>query len=271
MRIAIFLFLILILSNQTSGQDSPLFVIVSCSEGALLDGKLVSPGEMVSANSVQLTIPGNGYAGVITREGYALELNRSIQVKRVVDQARGKNQLKMEKKHRTPGAEFETVGIPPHKYAEMDGDSILIAIKDKNKIGPPYIIEWIKINGLIVETETIYRNWEVKSIKNLMKLDTILFRVKGSDRFSIELGLLKPPNDNGSEKLKFDLSQIRRGLPDEIVLRLAIYQLNQFYYDHLFCLYQLERSNYQPQNKIFSNYISQQKKKYQFELFDFHK
>jgi hypothetical protein len=276
MRILIFIFLLTFLPSQAKGQDSPLFIIVSCSEGVMLDGKAVSPGQMVYANSEKILIPKNGYAGVITIDGYTYELKKTIRVERVSDNVQRKIQPKINWSMGTvcpnPVEEGEIIGVPENQYANILGDSILLMLKDDTKISTPYIIELKNMLDKFLMIDTLSNNWKVYNVRKLLSAEgALLISMKEKKDKGTQQYLLKSSTENSKIKLTFDLSRIPRDSPNENVFRLAIYQLNHFYYDHLFCLYQLERSHYQSQNNLLLNYIGQQKKKYQFELFDFHK
>jgi hypothetical protein len=271
MRILIFIFLLSFLPSQIKGQDSPLFVIVSCSEGVMLDGKAVSPGQIVDANSNQLTIPKKGYTGVITNEGDALELNESISVSRIIERANLENHPKPIHDGGGTWQAIEIIRDPKTLYSEIAGDSVLLVLKDNIKKGPPYIIDWRNEFDEKLLLDTISNNWKTYSAKKIIgKEELVLMQVKVKEGYT-QLYSMKSPAQKSKSKLKFDLSRIPQDSSNEKEFQLAIYHLNHFYYDQLFLLYQLERYNYQPQNKIFANYITQQKKKYQFHLFDFHK
>jgi hypothetical protein len=70
--------LLLFVSIQVAfSQSDPLFKIISCSEETLLDGIQVEPGQLVYASSAKLQIPKNGYAGIITIDGYAFKFTNS--------------------------------------------------------------------------------------------------------------------------------------------------------------------------------------------------
>lgn len=271
MPVLIFIFLLSFLPSQVKGQDSPLFVIVSCSEGVMLDGKAVSPGQMDDANLKQFEIPKNGYVGVITNEGDALELKESIQVSKIIEKANIEN-------HPPPihdgCGSLQTIQIVSdcHTfYSEVIGDSIFLALRDNIKKGPPYIIEWRNQYDEKLFVDTIFNNWKVYATNKLIANEKfVLMKVRAKKR-ETEMYPLKSPTLPTRNKLSLDLSHIPSHSFDKKLFEIVIYQLNHFYYDQLFLLYQLERSNYQPQNKIFANYIAQQKMKYQFELFDFHK
>ncbi len=272
MRTPIFLLLLLSLSTQVKGQDSPLFVIVSCSEGVKLDGQDVSLGQQVIRNSGELTVPRRGYVGVINNEGLAFELTNSISVKSVVDKVHAENnRILFGARYRE--SEIEIIGRTNNLYSQVVGDSILLAllwIDRQRQSNISCTVKFLNMTDQSLREEMTVHNWKTIEIKSLLESDDVLFEIKSIGVMQREHFSVKSPEEDSKNKLKFDLSRIPQDISNEKEFQLAIYHLNHFYYDHLFLLYQLERS-YQPQNKIFSNYIAQQKKKYQFELFDFHK
>jgi hypothetical protein len=278
MRVPIFLFLILFLSLQTRGQDSPLFIIVNCSEGVMLDGQAISPGEMVYSTSVSFIIPKEGYLGMIGNNGFVMRFQNSFLVKKLVENLQKTKKPKL----RATGVmgigdlvEAEFIGSASLQYGELVGDSILLAIKVNHHAKPPYFIRFLNLFEDLIETDTISGNWRVYNVRKYLNKDSaILFVAKNATNtynYTPEEYLKSASDNSKRKKLNFDLSRIPKNEIDQLIYKIAIYDFNLYFYDQLFLLYQLERSNYQPQNKILTHYINQLKKQYQFELFDFHK
>jgi hypothetical protein len=271
MRVLIFIFLLSFLPNQVKGQDSPLFIIVSCSEGVMLDGKLVSPGQIVDANSKQLTIPRKGYAGVVTIDGYAMEFNGTVSVSRMNGEVRWHYRPRIGAVYACGPFGPYVITAPENQLGDILGDSMVVAIKDKAGAEQSYVIEVLNMFDQILRRDTSAGNWKIIEVGSLMQNEeAILFGAKSKRENLYEQHLAKRSSFARKDKALYDISRIPQTSTNKEYL-LAVYQLNNLYHDLVFLLYQMERSNYQSQNKIFSNYIDQQKKKYQFELFDFHK
>ncbi len=233
---------------------------------------------MVYGTSTSFTIPKEGYLSMIGDNGYVMRFEYSFLIKKLVEN------LKKTKKPRLRATgpiglgdlvNAQIVDFPgSFQYPYLIGDSILLAIKVNHHAKPPYIIQFLNLFDEVIETDTIFGNWKTFDVRRFLNKDSIiLFQAKDIDNeWHTNQSLLKSATENSkTKKLSFDLSRIPQNEDDQLIYKIAIYDFNFYFYDQLFLLYQLERSNYQPQNKIFSNYIAQQKKKYQFELFDFHK
>jgi hypothetical protein len=273
MRIAIFLFLTIFLSSYTLAQDSTLFVIVSCSEGVMVDGKVVNPGQFIDSKSKEIVIPKDGYAGVITNEGYALYLTKSGSLKKQSNAIK-KNRLNVP---------FTNVCRPPQPLEIVNEyelsssslpsqDSTIVLVKDNSKKGTPYFVQYLNMFGEILDVDTLSENYAIVNCKERIGQENFLmFKIKSNAKEATREYFLKQANPIFLTQLNFDISRIPSNSPDKRLFEIAIYQLNHFYYDQLFKLYQVERDNFQSQNIFLTKYIDQEKKKYQFELFDFHK
>lgn len=237
----------------------------------MLDGKAVSPGQMVDATSKQLTIPNKGYAGVVTIDGFAEEFNGTIRISDVLREVRLGNRPRRGAIY-TDYDDISVVSMPGNQFAFILGDSILLAIKDYRKTGYPYyFMDIINMFEDYRKCDSVIGNWKAIEVGNFIRDDEAILvgaKLNFYDKSRGYLIRIMPPALKA--RVLFDISRISELLTKNELL-LAVYQLNELYHDQVFLLYQLERSNYQPQSKIFANYIAQQKKKYQFELFDFHK
>jgi hypothetical protein len=271
MRFAIFLLSILfLLPLQTRGQDSPLFVIVNCSEGVMLDGKVVTPGQVVYGISKQLAIPNKGYAGIVTNKGYSYLLKSKISIK-----IKNIDAFIFKKKYdpKLGGAvhlesPIRLIDNTRFHSPYLMGDSILLGWW-------PTESEWIRIefsdmSDRPLRADSTNKNWMALGTTELFNKDSVILFSVYAKGYKFSKPLQHLLNRSKGEKFKtltFDLSRLPYN--DNVLFRLALFELYDFFYDNLFALYQLERSNQQPQNKIFANYVSQLKKQYQFELFDF--
>lgn len=236
-----------------------------------MDGIEVKPGQLVDVNSTELTIPTKGYAGIITTGGYALELRESIPVSKIIERAIDENHPPPVHDGCGSGLAIKIVSDCRRYHSHVFGDSILLLLKDNIKKGPPYVIELRNQFDKKLLVDTLFSNWKAYSLSKIMGKEKFLLIQVKAKKWETEPHSIRLPLKTAKEKLEFDLSRIPADFQNEKCFISAIYYLNQFYQDHLFLHFQLERVNYQPQSEIFSNYLAQQKKKYHFELFEFHK
>ncbi len=224
---------------------------------------------MVDASSKQLTIPKKGYVGVVTMEGYAIRFKKSVKVSEVNDSVIEQINSPRGSVY-TCGQEIRIISAPINQYSFVLGDSILLAIDERREAGSPYALVVKSMFDEVLQQDSLQQNWKVLNVKNLMLTEeAILIQCRSKENMSSIKLIRKMLREEGAQ-FNYDFSRIPPSTSGK-EFALALYQLNNLFYDHAFLLYQLERSNYQPQNKIFANYIAKQKKKYQFELFDFHK
>jgi len=268
LRILLLIGTITIGGHQLFGQDSPLFCIVTCSEDVLLDGNNVQPGQLVYSQSTELSIPRNGYVGVITNEGRAFTYKESISVKSVVQDVRHKNMTRM-----VTNSNIEIVGAPRTRDAVIEGDSILVALKGNFGVGPPYIINIFSIFDQDILTDSINENWKLMNVRGLLaEYEAVLVKAKSENenRSSYE-HVIKRIRKDQLGQLNFDLSRIPENHPNKYVMKIAVYELNHLYYDHLFHLYKHEISPKASNEGFFKNYLVLLREKYHFDQFNFKK
>lgn len=268
MRFAIFLFLMLFMSIQTWGQE-PLFLVVDFSAGVTIDGRAPKIDEIVDGTSKEIFIPKNGYTLIIAREGYVYSITKSISIDKV------EKKVKRAFRPRATGAvlrsfyEIELIGVPLNQFAEVLGDSILIAFKfNYIKPNPPFVIEYKSMFDEVLNSDSISTNWKTPKV-NLYNQDAVLFDVRNS-KYHSKVHLIKRMNDEHKRKLTVELSKVEELRRSEII-KLVIFESYGFLYDQTFLLYRLTVSDYKPENVFLQAYVERLRKKYHFELFDFHK
>jgi hypothetical protein len=273
LRFLILFFTCCLLPILANGQNVPLFVIVSCSEGVMLDGKVVSPGQFFSDSANKLKIPKEGYVGIVTNEGYSYLFKSKISIKtkrisKYVFKRKYSAKLRGMAIHESP---IRLIDDTHFHASYLMGDSILLGWwPTKSKIVQ---VKFTNMHDRVLRIDSAKTNWVLLNVKELFNMDsTVILSLYENDtkNFRSAQYLIKRPSGSRLTFLSFDLDRIQF-VDNRLFLKMVLFELYDLFYDHLRALYQLERSNYQPQSKIFANYINQLKKKYQFELFDFHK
>jgi hypothetical protein len=260
------------LLTAACAQNDAVFIVASYSEGVSVDDTPVQVGQLVSSNSKQLSIPKNGYALIVVKGGYPLKLTKSIPINRV------ENRVQSDSKSRLifgpaivchfPG--IDLIGTPTNQYSDLAGDSILIAIKPIYGGGkPPYKIEFTDMFGTVLSSDSTVANWRVYEVKrSLTQHQFLIFNVSGKG-FGGE-NLIKLLPDERKKSLNAELAQVTNS-GSSALLKLTIFEHRKLYYDHMFLLYQVTKSNYKPENKILEAYLNRLKEKYEFKLFNFQK
>lgn len=265
MRIIISLILFLS-SFITIAQSKPLFKIISCSEGVMLDGVEVKPGQVVYSNSKGLKISRKGYVGIITVAGDAVKLTKSESISDILF-SNNDDPIK------NTGTVVIHDGPSVHEiYPDgMDilGDSIFIGLKDRDFVGPPYLFDRHNVYGEYLLTDTLTKNWNVWSIADLIPNDKkLLYNIRGmnekvaNDSFA---GVRKAEDNKKVRKLQLDISRLDI---NDWISRAAVFELEGFFYDHIFCLYKVASTNSEVDPSSM-NYFLKQKEKYNFNKFDF--
>lgn len=250
-------------------QNDTLFVVASHSEGVLVDNNAAQIGQLVYSNAEQLTIPKGGYALVVLKKGHAYRFTSSTSIKRIQDRIKGLDKSRLSFGPRGCGiTNFELMGAPTNQYSGIAGDSILVAIKtNHDRVKPPYKIQLTDMFGKVLFADSTVANWRTCDVKYLLAAEKFLLFNVSAKGFSAE-HLLKCISDENKKVLNSELVRVTNAGASEL-LKLAVLELNDLYYDHMFLLYKLTRSNYQPENEILSEYLSRLKKKYEFDLFNF--
>lgn len=264
MRVIIFLILFLT-SPLVKAQSNLLFKIISCSEGVTLDGVEVKPGLIVYDNSIKLEIPKKGYAGVITIEGYAHKLGKSIKVKSINGAAKYSNR---ESKPFWGGAtyrmdDFTIIGAPSNQFAQILGDSVFFLFKSNYNKNPPFIGIFSNMFDDVLLSDTIKSNWKIFGVGDLLKKEgAILFTIE-SNKYRSERILIKR-----SEKLNANLNLDLAGIQNDLIAKLAIYEISKLYYDHLFQLYKIETTKNLNLDPISAAYLAKRREKYQLDQYN---
>jgi len=266
MRVIIFLILFLT-SQLANAQSYPLFKIISCSEGVTLDGVEVKPGLIVYDNSIKLEIPKKGYAGVITIEGYAHKLGKSIKVKSINGAAKYSN--RESKPFWLRGAiisidYFTVIGAPQNQFAQIMGDSVFFHFRSNYNENPPFTGIFLNMFDDVLLSDTLKGNWKIFDIGDLLKKEgAILFRIESSKNKSIQY-LIKSGDQKLEAKINFEINRVH----NDLIAKLALHELNNLYYDHLFQLYKIETTKNLNLDPISAAYLAKRREKYQLDQYN---
>jgi len=262
----IFIFLSIIIS-QSYGQDNPLFKIISYSEGVLLDGIPVKPGQVVYSNSIWLEVPKKGFVGVITIDGYSHELKRRIKVKSINREAKDSNH---ESKPFWYGAaipsipRFSIIGVPSNQISQIAGDSVFFGFKVNYEMDPPFTAKFLDMFDKILLLNTLESNWGVFNINTLIENEPAILFELSSNTYTSEKILLKKINPELLSKVKLEIAKIQ----NDLIARLALYELNHLNHDHLFLLYKIETTKNLNLDPISSIYLAKRREKYQLDRYN---
>lgn len=266
MRVVVFL---LLLSIQVRGQNS-IFLIVDYSAGVTIDGRTPKIDEIVDGTSKEIFIPKNGYALIIVREGYVYSLLKSISVDKV-----NKKVIRAFRPKATGAVlrsfyGIELVGVPfISQFPDLIGDSILVAVKLNNvKLNPPFVIEYKNMFDEVLQHDSMTTNWKIQKMDFYSQQVLILEAQMGKYR-SIPR-LIRNADNERKKASVLELSKITSQGRSKII-KLIVLEFSQLFHDQLFLLFKLTTSGYKPENIFLQAYVERLRKKYHFELFDFHK
>jgi hypothetical protein len=263
MRILLLLFVSI---QFTFSQSDPLFKIISCSEGALLDGVQVKPGQLVYPVSLKLQIPKKGYVGLITKDGYAHRFEKSLNINVV------NNRVNYLYEERKPNLGLYSVvdpldfqGSPLNQYSRIFGDSILLAIIDNDNVGLPYLVKFLNMFDKVIYQDSIRQNWNLYNVRDFLKEEkALLIQIQNTKHQSLNslISLV------GDDKLRTDLNNDLSRIPvHDIASIVALFEIHNFYYDQLFYLYKAEIVKNLELDPISKVYLSRLREKYQFNLY----
>lgn len=260
MRILLLLFIPI---QFAFSQGDPLFKIISCSEGTLLDGIQIKPGQLVYASSMELAIPKNGYVGVITIDGYAHSFDKDVKTSLINKRVRKifeKSKFRSGAVLRNSSNPFEFIGDIPVQFSNIYGDSVFIAFKGNyNDDPPPFKITFLNMFDDILLIDTLNDNCKVFNVKNLLKDEkAILYKVNSANHES-DLKLIKLLNPGFISKVSFDFARLVR----DPATTLALYEINSLYFDLIFHLYKTEKLEVINLDQISTAYLARIKDKYQ--------
>jgi hypothetical protein len=234
----------LIICISAAGQPKPLFKIISCSEGVMVDSELVNPGDIIYSNSNKINIPQTGYLGILTIEGYAHLLTKETQVAAVYERIKliAENERRvLGSIHRSMPNTFKIIGVSVNEFNEVFGDSILIAFRCYYKDSPPFKITFFTMFDKVIDQYEIDQTWKVFSTDSLFKVETALIcQISSEGKADYELAPpIKRARSVLEKRVRFDLER----LSQDPVSLLALYEINRLSLDHIFQLYKIEASN----------------------------
>lgn len=263
MRIIISLILF-ISSAFANAQSNPLFKIISCSEGVTLDGVEVKPGLIVYDNSIKLEIPKNGYAGVMTIEGYAHVFAKNVKTNLINKKVRKIFERPTVRPwgavHRSSPYPFKFAGDIRNQFSNIYGDSVFIAFKCYyNDDPPPFKITFLNMFDDILNIDTLNNNWKVFNVRNLLNSEIAILYKVNSARHGSDIMLIKLPSKEFISKVSFDFERLVK----DPATQLALYEIKGLYYDQIFFLYKLEKHESFDLDAISAAYLSKTREKYQ--------
>ena len=256
--------LLLFVSIQFAfSQGDPLFKIISCSEGVTLDGNEVIPGQVVYSNSMKLEIPKKGFAGVMTIEGYAAILTKSFKTKFINWSI---EYSKKESWHRDVYSiqDFKIQGDFGNQFAQISGDSVFFAFKVNYKMDSPITAKFLTMFDEVVLSDTIESNWKVFNVNKLLENEAAILFELSSNTYRSEKILLRKINIELLSKVNLEIARIQ----DDLIAKLALYELNDLYHDHLFQLYKIQTAKNLNLDPISAAYLAKQKEKYQLDQYN---
>ncbi|MFM8912309.1 MAG: hypothetical protein ACKOE6_05220, partial [Flammeovirgaceae bacterium] len=120
----------------------------------------------------------------------------------------------------------------------------------------------------ILFSDSTNATWKVQRV-NFNNEQAVIFGVT-MGKYRSDEHLIKLVNTEQKEKLIREISKISEVGQSEI-LKLALFQFHNLYYDQVFLLHKFTVLNHRPENIILDAYVKNLREKYQFNLFDFHK
>lgn len=261
MRILLLLFVSI---HFAFSQGDPLFKIISCSEGVTLDGNEVIPGQIVYSNSIKLEIPKKGFAGVMTTEGYAAILTKSFKAKLVNWSIEYANRETRSSAVIATVPWFTIPGQFSNQFSYISGDSVFFGFKANYKMDSPITAKFLTMFDEVVLSDTIESNWKVFNVNKLLENEAAILFELSSNTFTSEKILLVKIKKELLMKVKFEIARIQ----DDLIAKLALYELNDLYHDHLFQLYKIETTKNLNLDLISTAYLAKRREKYQLHQYN---
>jgi hypothetical protein len=258
-------FALFLITLQGFAQPKPLFKIVSCSEGVMVDGVGVEPNDVIYSDSKKLEIPKGGYAGVITKEGYTGLFHRRVSVKLIPESIRYNLEPRLKgygAVHR-PIRYFEIAGEGSHNHSELYGDSILIAFKCNCNDKPPFGVTFFNLFDEVKATYQIAHTWSIFSVRSLLEDEpALLFQIRSESRNSDLSLMIKKINDRTKVQMDFDSQRLTQAP----VSLLALFEINKLFFDHLYQLYKIETAKPELNlDEFLAAYLARTRERYHLE------
>ncbi|MBX2897862.1 MAG: hypothetical protein KF763_20640 [Cyclobacteriaceae bacterium] len=266
-----FVFALLLINLQAFAQPKPLFKIISCSEGVMVDDELVNPGDIIYSNSNKIDIPQTGYLGILSVEGYPHLLTKKARVAVVDERIRvitENERTGVGSIHRPIPNPFKLVGALTNEFNEVYGDSILIAFKCHYNDSPPFKITFVNMFDEIVDEYEVNQTWKVFSTNALFRKETALICQVSTEERTGHIELFPPIKKVRpalKKRIDFDIQRLGGPGKDPASL-LALYEINRLTLDHIFQFYKTEASNERLNlDEFLAAYLARTREKYRLE------
>jgi hypothetical protein len=158
-----------------------------------------------------------------------------------------------------PVPRFKFVGNPSSEYAQICGDSIFIAFTNNYNDKPPFKFKAVNMFEDILVEDNLSNFWKTFNVKNLFGNETsILLEVSSGQNRSDRI-LVKKPSPGLLRSLQYDFERLEK----DPAATIALYEINDLYFDLIFHLYKIEKLEVNNLDPISSAYLARIKDKYQ--------
>ena len=247
MRYLLALFITLVFGTPSFSQDDVLFKIITLSFGVNVDGGAVAVGDEITGKSKMISIPKNGYLGIVTADGYLYELRSSMAVAEVNPFIKSKQLIPTGAKNRPYPMPLDIpLGMAPPR-AFLLGDSLFITWEEDQEkdrlVGINYSIKFRNRDDEVLSEQEIDHNWLLANMNQLLTdNEYVLLDIQSKKTRSSGYVVVRRFKDD-DQKIRDDIGRLGEH-PDPAMLCAAL-DLNNFSHDRNFVLYKMISQRHQ--------------------------
>jgi len=261
----------LIFINSICSAQDKFFQIIAFKGNVLVDSLPVTCGQKIDASSQLMLIEKDGYAAVLTSQGYAFQLGRGKhKVKSILAQThsnliRVKDSRGVGAVHRPYADPIKILSVDEfHEYAYLGGDTLTIVWQAQTGISTYSVILTDMLDKILVDT-TVFGNTVTIPVPNIFKDKALLFQVKAGKLSSKQM-FVKASQDY--KDFRFDASCASgMSLIERELLLAGLCEVYNLYYDQIHHLHNLYVYSKKTGIEILHPYYQRMLKEHDFEIF----
>lgn len=241
--------------------QTPIFKIIAASPKVAVDGKPVQVPLDVHAIDQVITIPEGEYVALITEEGEAFYYFRTFKAIDMVDARRFSQ--KMNEAPATPHVPKLIFLGYEYRGPYLFGDTLFLPWTHPANKKSKYNVSITDMYDDVLETLAVDQTdeWVIHPVGELLKKhERVVVYVNAMDDNMRMNNSIVVRRMKDSTKLANDLQHYSSTKPDHLLIRAALFEINDCYFDQFFELYKNIKSKYVPSDPILKVYLEQRVK-----------
>ncbi len=249
---------------STTMAQTPLFKIIAASSNTLVDNTPIQLPHDVYNKDQQITIPEEEYVALVTADGEAFYYFKSFTAHEMIEERRFSQKMNV----------APAIPIKPrliflgyqHRGPYLYGDSLFVSWAHPAWKKSSYSVSINDVYDDPLDTIDVGNPWILRPVQSYFgNAEIIVLRVTSVGlpfELDNEIAVRKVKNP---EKVATELAPYTSGNADHLIVRAALFDLNDCYFDQQFMLYQMITKKFRSSDAILSTYFEGKMKEFDLE------